>query len=53
MPFLADMNDDFRDGYGSVPQSNWPDKRASAAICYLDAPTCARAANLTIINGAT
>ena len=36
-PFVADMNADFRDGYGSVPMSNWPEKRASAAICYLDA----------------
>ena len=52
MPFLADMNTDFRDGYGAVPMSNWPDKRASAAICYLDAAVRARA-NLTIINGAT
>jgi 5-(hydroxymethyl)furfural/furfural oxidase len=31
--------------------SNWPDKRASAAICYLDAATRARS-NLTIVNGA-
>jgi 5-(hydroxymethyl)furfural/furfural oxidase len=52
IPFLADMNTDFRDGYGSVPMSNWPDKRASAAICYLDASVRARK-NLTIINGAT
>lgn len=52
LPYLADMNDDFRDGYGSVPMSNWPDKRASAAICYLDPTTRARS-NLTIINGAT
>ena len=35
-PFVADMNADFRDGYASVPISNWPDKRASAAICYLE-----------------
>ena len=42
MPYLADMNTDFRDGYGSVPMSNWPDKRASAAICYLDAAVRAR-----------
>ena len=27
MSYLADMNTDFRDGYGSVPMSNWPDKR--------------------------
>ena len=52
IPYLADMNNDFRDGYGSVPMTNWPNKRASAAICYLDAATRARA-NLTIINGAT
>ena len=51
IPFIADMNTDFRDGYGAVPMSNWPDKRASAAICYLDAATRARK-NLTIINGA-
>ena len=24
IPFIADMNADFRDGYGSVPMSNWP-----------------------------
>src|SRR6266550_908231 len=36
IPFIADMNADFRDGYGAVPMSNWPHKRASAAICYLD-----------------
>jgi 5-(hydroxymethyl)furfural/furfural oxidase len=51
IPFLADMNTDFRDGYGAVPMSNWPDKRASAAICYLDAAARARS-NLTIVNGA-
>ena len=37
IPFIADMNADFRDGYGAVPMSNWPLKRASAAICYLGA----------------
>jgi 5-(hydroxymethyl)furfural/furfural oxidase len=52
IPFIADMNTDFRDGYGAVPMSNWPDKRASAAICYLDAAVRARN-NLTIVNGAT
>jgi len=51
IPFIADMNADFRDGYGAVPMSNWPRKRASAAICYLDAATRHRA-NLTIISGA-
>ena len=52
IPFIADMNADFRDGYGAVPMSNWPHKRASAAICYLDAGVRARS-NLTIVNGAT
>src|SRR4029077_11751938 len=52
MPYLADMNTDFRDGYGAVPMSNWQHKRASAAICYLDATVRARK-NLTIVNGAT
>ena len=50
-PFIADMNADFRDGYGAVPMSNWPHKRASAAICYLDTAVRARS-NLTIVNGA-
>jgi 5-(hydroxymethyl)furfural/furfural oxidase len=52
MPFLADMNTDFRDGYGAVPMSNWPNRRASAAICYLDAGVRARG-NLSILSGAT
>jgi 5-(hydroxymethyl)furfural/furfural oxidase len=49
--YIADMNADFRDGYGSVPMCNWPLKRASAAICYLDAATRARS-NLTVMTGA-
>src|SRR5262249_13881064 len=51
-PYVADMNADFRDGYANVPISNWPDKRASAAICYLNADVRARK-NLTVITGAT
>jgi 5-(hydroxymethyl)furfural/furfural oxidase len=51
-PTIADMNADFRDGYASVPISAWPDKRASAAICYLNADVRARP-NLTVIGGAT
>ena len=51
IPFIADMNADFRDGYGAVPMSNWPRRRASAAICYLDA-TVRRRGNLTIITNA-
>src|SRR5262245_19569845 len=52
IPFIADMNADFRDGYGAVPMSNWPDRRASSAICYLD-EAVRRRANLTIISHAT
>jgi 5-(hydroxymethyl)furfural/furfural oxidase len=52
IPFVADMNGDFRDGYASVPMSNWPDKRASAAICYLGADVRARP-NLTIATDVT
>ena len=52
IPFVADMNADFRDGYGAVPMSNWPEKRGSAAICYLT-PRCAAATNLTIVTDAT
>src|SRR6266404_3662454 len=37
---------------GPVPIRNWPHKRASAAICYLDATVRARR-NLTIVNRAT
>jgi 5-(hydroxymethyl)furfural/furfural oxidase len=50
-PFVADMNTDFRDGYASVPISAWPNKRASAAICYLTADVRARN-NLTTMSGA-
>jgi len=52
IPFIADMNADFRDGYGAVPMSNSPEQRASAAICYLGAAVRSRG-NLTILNGAT
>ncbi|MFZ2078145.1 MAG: GMC oxidoreductase [Xanthobacteraceae bacterium] len=45
--FIADMNGDFRDGYGAVPMSNWPRQRASAAICYLDSAV-RRRGNLSI-----
>jgi len=51
IPFIADMNSDFRDGYGAVPMSNWPEKRASAAICYLTADV-RRRPNLSVVTGA-
>ena len=48
---IEDFNADFRDGIGALPISRFADKRASAAICYLDAATRARP-NLTIATGA-
>jgi len=48
IPFVADMNADFRDGYGAVPMSNWPTQRASASICYLTADV-RRRDNLSIV----
>jgi 5-(hydroxymethyl)furfural/furfural oxidase len=52
IPFIADMNADFRDGYGAVPMSNWPQKRASASICYLTADI-RRRANLEVLTDAS
>jgi 5-(hydroxymethyl)furfural/furfural oxidase len=52
IPYIAEMNGDFRDGYCSVPMSNWPDQRASSAICYLDAQVRARS-NLTVASRAS
>lgn len=51
MPLVADMNADFRDGYCALPMSNTTERRASAAICYLDVAVRARP-NLTIATGA-
>jgi 5-(hydroxymethyl)furfural/furfural oxidase len=47
LPFISDMNADFRDGYCSLPMSNTATRRASTAMCYLDAGT-RRRANLTV-----
>jgi len=51
IPHIADMNADFRDGYGSLPMSATMTRRASSAICYLDAAV-RRRKNLTIIASA-
>jgi 5-(hydroxymethyl)furfural/furfural oxidase len=51
IPFVADMNADFRDGYGAVPMSNTPERRASASLCYLTADV-RRRSNLEIIGNA-
>lgn len=47
LPYVADMNADFRDGYCSVPMSCTADRRASSAICYLTADV-RRRANLEV-----
>ncbi len=52
MPYVADMNGDFRDGYCSLPMSNTIEHRASSAISYLTAEV-RRRPNLTIIPFAT
>jgi len=51
MPLVADMNAEFRDGYCALPMSNTTERRASAAICYLDAAVRARP-NLSIVTDA-
>lgn len=51
LPYIADVNADFRDGYCSVPMTNTGSERASSASCYLDARTRARP-NLRIVTGA-
>lgn len=51
LPYVADMNADFRDGYGAVPMSNTGGERASSAACYLGAEVRARA-NLRIVTSA-
>ena len=48
IPLVADMNADFRDGYGAVPMSNTPERRASASLCYLTADV-RRRGNLQIV----
>ena len=48
---IADLNGDFRSGFGILPISRFEDKRASSAICYLDAEVRQRS-NLTIITDA-
>lgn len=49
---IADLNAEFREGIGALPLSRFPDKRASTAICYLDAPVRART-NLDILTDVT
>jgi 5-(hydroxymethyl)furfural/furfural oxidase len=50
--FIADMNADFSDGYGSLPIAGPATRRASSAISYLTPDVRARP-NLTILAHAT
>lgn len=49
---ISDLNTDFREGIGALPLSRFLDKRASTAICYLDAVTRTRD-NLEIVTDVT
>jgi 5-(hydroxymethyl)furfural/furfural oxidase len=51
LPYIADINADFRDGYASVPMTNTGTERASSASCYLNARVRARP-NLHIVTSA-
>jgi 5-(hydroxymethyl)furfural/furfural oxidase len=50
IPFIGDMNGDFRDGYGAVPMCNTPERRASSALRYLTAEV-RRRPNLELRHG--
>lgn len=52
LPFIADMNGDAQDGYGSVPIAGPPERRASSASAYLTTSVRARP-NLEIIAQST
>lgn len=52
LPFIEDMNGDFRDGFCSVPMTNTTEQRVSSAMAYLT-PEVRRRANLTIAEMAT
>lgn len=52
IPFIADMNSDFRDGYCAVPLSNTLQRRGSSGLDYLTAEV-RRRPNLHIICDAT
>ena len=51
LPYVADMNADFREGFGATPISSAPEKRVTTAAGYLTAEVRARA-NLRIVSKA-
>ena len=52
IPYIADMNAEFGDGYGSLPIAGTTERRASAPIAYLTQAVRARP-NLKIITDST
>ncbi|NJR80599.1 GMC oxidoreductase [Sphingomonas corticis] len=52
VPFVADMNADFRDGLGSLPIAGTTRRRATAATAYLT-PEVRSRPNLEIVSGST
>src|SRR5260221_3052221 len=52
IPFIADMNGDFSDGYGALPIAGPPTRRASSAMSYLT-PQVRSRPNLRILADAT
>ncbi|SPB14845.1 putative oxidoreductase [Caballeronia novacaledonica] len=50
-PFIADMNGDFRDGFGATPISNTANSRVTTAAAYLTSSVRQRP-NLTILSRA-
>ena len=51
VPFIADMNVDFRDGYGSLPIAGTAERRSTSALAYLT-PEVRRRPNLRILANA-
>jgi len=52
IPFIADMNADFRDGYGSLPIAGTTERRSTSALAYLT-PDVRRRPNLRILANTT
>lgn len=52
VPFIADMNADFRDGYGALPIAGTTERRSTSAMAYLTSEV-RRRPNLRILANAT
>ena len=53
IPFVADMNGDFRDGYAVAADQQLAGQARLGRDLLSRPPTCARGSNLTIVSGAT